>query len=225
MFQRIFLTALIAGAVAGLFAAGVQRIKLIPLIERAEVYEAAETHSGHATTGVAEAWQPRAGFERAAYTALADVLAGIGFAFLLTGAFALASLRGYAVNGRRGILWGAAGFTVFALAPAIGLPPLPPGIEAAELAQRQTWWIFTAATTGLGLGLIVFPRRLVYRVIGVGVLMLPHVIGAPDLPEIGNKVPSALAAEFVVASLAAAGLFWLLLGAISGWLYHRLGRA
>jgi predicted cobalt transporter CbtA len=42
VFQRIFLTALIAGVVAGLFAAGVQRIKIIPLIERAEVYRRAK---------------------------------------------------------------------------------------------------------------------------------------------------------------------------------------
>lgn len=113
---------------------------------------------------------------------------------------------------------------MFALAPALGLPPLPPGMEAAELVQRQVWWIATAATTALGLGLIVFPRRLVYRVIGAGVLVLPYVIGAPGPREIGGKVPPELVAEFVVASLATAGLFWLLLGALSGWLYHRLGR-
>lgn len=225
MFQRIFLTALIAGAVAGLVAAGVQRIKIIPLIEQAEVYETAEAHGRHGGAGVAEAWEPQAGLERAAYTALADVLAGIGFAFLLTGAIALASLRGYGVDARRGILWGAAGFAVFVLAPAFGLPPLPPGVEAAELVQRQAWWIATAAAAALGLGLIVFPRRLVYRVIGAGVLILPYVIGAPELPEIGSKVPPGLAAEFVLASLAAAGVFWLLLGVISGWLYDRLGRA
>ena len=218
MFQRIFLTALIAGAVAGLFAAGVQRIKIIPLIERAEVYEAGEAHDGDAGAGLTEAWQPRAGLERAAYTALADVLAGIGFAFLLTGAIALAGLRGYVINARRGILWGAAGFTVFALAPALGLPPLPPGMEAAGVVQRQVWWIITATTTALGLGLIVFPRKLVYPLIGVGLLILPHLIGAPELPEIGGKVPSGIVAEFVVASLAAAGLFWLLLGALTGWL-------
>ena len=225
MFRRIFLTALIAGAAAGLFAAGVQRIKIIPLIEQAEFYEAGEAHGGDAGTSLPEAWQPQAGLERAAYTALADVLAGIGFAFLLTGAIALASLRGYVVNARRGILWGAAGFAVFALAPSLGLPPLLPGMEAAELVQRQMWWIATATTTALGLGLIVFPRRLVYRVIGVALLMLPYAIGAPQLPEISGKVPAGLAAEFVVASLAAAGVFWLVLGAISGWLYHRLGRA
>ena len=224
MFQRIFLTALIAGAIAGLSAAGVQRIKIIPLIEQAEVYEAAKVHGGHAGTSPTEAWEPEVGFERAAYTVLADVLAGIGFAFLLTGAIALASLRGYVVDARRGILWGAAGFAVFALAPALGLPPLPPGIEAAELVQRQLWWIATAAATALGLGLIVFPRRHVYRVIGAGVLVLPYVIGAPEPPEMVGKVPAGLVAEFVIASLATAGLFWLLLGAVSGWLYPRLGR-
>jgi cobalt transporter subunit CbtA len=225
VFHRIFLTALIAGAVAGLFAAGVQRIKVIPLIERAELYDAGEAHGGDARAGMAEAWQPQAGLERAAYTALADVLAGIGFAFLLTGAIALASLRGYVVNARRGILWGATGFAVFALAPALGLPPLPPGIEAAELAQRQMWWIATAATTALGLGLIVFSRRLVYGMIGLGLLMLPYAIGAPELPEVSGKMPAALAAEFVVASLTTAGVFWLVLGALSGWLYHWTGRA
>ena len=225
MFQRIFLTALIAGAVAGLFTAGIQRIKIIPLIDQAEVYEAGEPHSGDAGTGVTEAWRPQAGLERAAYTALADVLAGIGFAFLLTGAIALASLRGYAVNARRGVLWGAAGFMVFVVAPALGLPPLPPGVEAAALVDRQVWWIAAAITTAFGLGLIVFPRRLVYRVIGVGLLILPFTIGAPEPPEIAAKVPPILVAQFAVASLSAASLFWLLLGTISGWLYHRLGHA
>jgi cobalt transporter subunit CbtA len=225
VFQRIFLTALIAGAVAGLIAAGVQRIKIIPLIEQAEVYEAAETHGGHAGPGVTEAWEPQAGLERAAYTILADVLAGVGFAFLLTGAIALASLRGYVIDVRRGLLWGAAGFAVFALAPALGLPPLPPGIEAADLVQRQVWWIATAVATALGLGLIVFPRRFFYGVIGVVLLILPYAIGAPEPPEISGKVPPGLVAEFVVASLAAACVFWLLLGAISGWLYQRLGPA
>ena len=224
MFQRIFLTALIAGAVAGLFTAGIQRVKIIPLIEQAEVYEAAEAHGERAGAGLTEAWEPQAGLERTGYTALADVLAGIGFAFLLTGAIALAGLRGYEANTRRGILWGAAGFIVFVVAPTLGLPPLPPGVEAAPLVHRQVWWVATAITTAFGLGLSVFPRRLVFRVIGACLLVLPYAIGAPEPPEIATKVPCAFVAQFVVASLAAAGLFWLLLGAISGWLYDRLGR-
>ena len=134
MLRRIFLTALIAGTMAGLFAAGLQHLKLIPLIAAAEVYEAAGAQASH-QHGAAPAhdaatveWEPAAGIERAGYTIMADLLAGIGFALLLAGAVALARLRGYAIDARSGLLWGAAGFAVFALAPTSGLPPELPGM-------------------------------------------------------------------------------------------------
>ena len=156
MLRRILLTALIAGTAAGLFAAGLQHLRLIPLIAAAEVYEAAGAHAGHQhgqqQSAPAE-WEPAPGLERTGYTVLADVLAGIGFALLLAGGVALAQLRGFTIDARRGLIWGAAGFAVFALAPAIGLPPELPGMQAAGLAARQEWWILTAAATALGLGL------------------------------------------------------------------------
>jgi len=225
MFRRIFLTALIAGVVAGLFIAALQRIKIVPLIEQAEVYEAAETHAEHGGMTVPGVWQPEGGVERAAYTIMADVLTGIGFGLVLTGVIALAGQRGHVVDARLGLVWGAAGFAVFVLAPALGLPPSLPGMAGAELAQRQAWWIGTAAATAMGLGLIVFRPMLVYRMIGVGLLILPHAIGAPDPPEHGGSVPPELAARFVIASIFAAALFWLVLGGTSGWLYRRLDRA
>ena len=226
MVRRIFLTALIAGTVAGLFAAVVQRTQIIPLIERAEVYEAAETHhAGHAGMPGPQSWEPEAGLERAAYTVLADILTGMGFALLLTGVIALASFSGVVVDVRRGLLWGAAGFAVFALAPSLGLPPSLPGMAGAELVERQTWWVGTAIATAAGLGLIVFRPTPVFRVLGVAVLILPHAIGAPEVSENGGGVPPELAARFVIASILAAGPFWLLLGGMSGWLYLRLDRA
>src|SRR5712671_2082721 len=144
MLRRIFLTALIAGTMAGLFAAGLQHLKLIPLIAAAEVYEAAGAQADHqhgaapAHDAAAAEWEPAPGIERAGYTLMADLLAGIGFALLLAGAVALARLRGYAIDARSGLLWGAAGFAVFALAPAIGLPPELPGMSAAEWASRPS---------------------------------------------------------------------------------------
>jgi cobalt transporter subunit CbtA len=225
MFRRIFVTALIAGAIAGLFASAVQRIKLIPLIEQAEVYEAAgAAHAGHDHAGMTMApaeWEPE-GVERTAYTVLADVLAGIGFALLLVGAVACAGLAGHVVDARRGLLWGAAGFVVFTLAPALGLPPLPPGAEAAELASRQIWWVGTAAATAIGLGLIVFWPAWLPRILGIAVLALPHVIGAPHPPDPGGSVPGDIVAQFAVASIATGALFWLVLGGATGWLYRRL---
>ena len=233
MLRRIFLTALIAGTAAGLFAAGLQYLKLIPLIAAAEVYEAAapqadhqaEAHADHQTgahqhEATAE-WEPSPGIERAGYTLLADLLAGIGFALLLTGAVALAQSRGYAIDARQGLFWGAAGFAVFALAPAIGLPPELPGMSAADLAARQEWWLLTAAATAVGLALIVFAPQVAMRVAGAVFILVPHLIGAPAAPHGGAGVPAELAAEFATASLATAAAFWLLLGSVSGWLYRR----
>src|SRR3954468_12958027 len=113
MFQRLFIAALVAGVGAGVCAFGVQRLRIVPLIQQAEVYEAAaaEKHAhDHAAhdhdSGTAEqAWEPE-GLERALYTLTADVLAGVGFALLLTGAMALASLRGFNPSLRTGLVWG-----------------------------------------------------------------------------------------------------------------------
>ncbi|HEV8679319.1 MAG TPA: CbtA family protein [Stellaceae bacterium] len=225
MFRRIFLTALLAGAVAGLFAAGVQQLKLAPLIAAAEVYEAAEAsaqpaHQHDGKSDPAE-WEPSPGWERTLYTLLADTLTGVGFALILTGCAALARLRGYPFDASRGMLWGAAGFAVFALSPTIGLPPELPGMVSAALAERQQWWLLAVVTTASGLALIAFVRLPALRIAGVVLLLLPHLIGAPQGGHGGGTVPPELAAQFATASLATAAAFWLLLGAASGWLYRR----
>lgn len=234
MFQRVFLTALLAGVAAGLVVFAVQRVKIFPLIERAEVYEAEaeradalrhqHEHGGAPQQAAETKWEPAPGFERAAYTLLADVVAGVGFALVLAGAVALAGMRGYRIDVRRGLLWGMAGFVVFTLAPSLGLAPELPGMAAADLVQRQTWWIGTAVATAAGLGLIVFRQGWPYRLAGIVLLLLPHVVGAPQHAGPGGSVPPELEAQFVVASLAIAALFWLVLGGLSGWLYPRLGK-
>src|SRR5947199_99021 len=107
------------------------------------------------------------------------VIYRIGFALVLIGGVALARLGGYTIDARRGLIWGAAGFVVFALAPAIGLPPELPGMEAAALVARQQWWFLTAAATAGGLGLIIFAKPAALRVVGIVLIVLPHLIGAP----------------------------------------------
>jgi cobalt transporter subunit CbtA len=225
MLRRIFLTALIAGIAAGLFAAGFQRLRIIPLIAAAETYEAATEHnhanaSDHRHDATAE-WEPAPGIERSAYTIVADILAGIGFALMLTGAIALSRLGGYRIDAGRGLLWGAAGFLVFALAPASALPPELPGMAAAALYERQTWWLLTATATAVGLGLFVFGARSAFRAAGVVIFALPHLVGGPPTGHGAAAIPAELAASFVSASLTAAALFWLFLGGLSGWLYRR----
>ena len=139
-FRRLMLVALSSGALAGLLLFAVQHFTVVPLIESAEAYE----NAAHQTAGEAqdhEGWQPADGWQRTSFTALATVLSGIGFGALLFGSLALA---GRTVDARRGALWGLAAFACFGLAPALGLPPQPPGVAVADLYARQLWWAGTA---------------------------------------------------------------------------------
>jgi cobalt transporter subunit CbtA len=223
MLRRILLVAVIAGAVAGLLATAVQSVRLWPLIAAAERFEQTGEAHQHGDAAHDQEWLPEDGVERIAFTALFNVLAGFGFALLLNGALALrqAVLRGSAPDTATGALWGLAGFACFALAPALGLPPELPGMQAPELVDRQVWWVAAALGSVAGLSLLVFARAAVWKALGVVVLVAPHVIGAPHTSETGG-VPAELAAQFVVASLAAAAVFWVVLGAVSGWLHRRL---
>lgn len=236
MLRRLLVIAVIAGAAAGLVASALQGAKLWPLIAAAEVLEQgasqdhaagaahAPTHAPHANSHDDEGWAPEDGAERIAYTVLFNILTGFGFALLLNGALALRATvaqGGGPLNAGTGALWGVAGFVSFALAPALGLPPELPGMVAADLLERQVWWGFAAVATAAGLALLVWPRSFAWKALGIVVLVLPHVAGAPH-GEGHGTVPAELAAEFVAASLVAAAAFWLVLGAVSGWLHRRL---
>ncbi len=231
MLRRILLAGLVAGLVGGIANSIVQEFTTTPLILHAEQFENAQAgnHSSHAhETGApsaqdhahngGEAWSPANGIERTLYTSFGNIVLGIGFALMLVAGFAL---HGGEVDGRRGILWGIAGFAVFSLAPALGLPPEVPGIMAAELVARQGWWLATVGATALGLALMVFGRNTAWVVLGAVVLAAPHIIGAPQPDKLGGNVPPELAAHFVAASLVTAAVFWTVLGWLSGTLYRR----
>lgn len=224
--QKIFLTALVAGIVAGLSTFAIQSVKLTPLILQAEVYEETaqkhETEHSHTVNKAehnhdAASWEPANGFERNAYRLLADIGMGIGFALMLVGAF---SLRDEKMNAKNGMLWGLAGFAIFSLAPTFGLPPELPTTLAADLGDRQIWWAATALATAGGIYSIAFSKSNLLKILGVVVLVLPHIIGAPHAP-IGGIVPTELNAQFAASSLATMALFWIVLGATSGWFYGR----
>ena len=222
MLRRLLLIAILAGAAAGLVATALQGAKLWPLIAAAEQFEQAGAAGHQHAEGTAahsdDDWRPADGVERIAFTALFNILAGFGFALLLNG---LLLLRGKPLDVATGAMWGLAGFACFALAPALGLPPELPGMAAGDLLDRQVWWIATALASAGGLALIAFARPAAVKALGVVVLALPHIVGAPHADEAGG-VPAELAAQFVAASLVAAAVFWIVLGALSGWLHRRL---
>ena len=239
MLRRVLVTGLSAGLLAGLFSAAIQIAWITPIILEAEVYESAEARTGApdpasrpGTSGVSfvllaaerlegneGAWAPEDGLERTLFTVLANVLTGVGFGLILVAAV---TLSGRHVDPGRGVLWGLAGFAVFTLAPALGLPPELPGMVAADLGARQTWWIGTVISTTGGLALIVFARHRLLKGLGVALLLAPHAVGAPHPGQFGGKVPGELAAEFAVASLFTAALFWTALGGIAGYFHRKI---
>lgn len=227
MFRRVFATALIAGALCGLGISAVQELTTTPLILHAETFEksgdaaldSGVRFAGRAFAhGDAPAGTPTGGLERALYTTLANVLAGVGFALLLAACFALA---GRPVDGRTGVLWGIAGFATVNLAPALGLPPEVPGTLAAELAARQGWWLLCAVATAAGLWAMALRGGGVWTALGIALLAAPHLIGAPQPERMGGAVPPELAAQFAAASLVTAAIFWCGLGWLSGALWKR----
>ncbi len=236
-FRRIVFVAVIAGLITGILVTVAHHFGTVSIISKAEVYEKAAdqaeqkpaaTEPSAAAGGMARsmprmnhnaeapAWEPANGFERSAYTALADIVTAIAFALLLTSAY---SLRGGDIDWRKGLFWGLSGFATFTLAPSLGLPPEVPGTEAAPLLSRQIWWTATALATGGALALLFLQRRLVWAVAGGVLLILPHLYGAPQPAEYRSEAPGALAHEFLTASVVTSLLFWLILGSLTGHFY------
>jgi cobalt transporter subunit CbtA len=217
-FRKLMLAVFGSGTLAGLVLFALQHFTVVPLIQTAETYEAAgqEAHSGAPHED--EGWQPAEGWERTSFTALTTVLTGIGFAAMLFGVMALA---GKTINTRHGALWGLAAFASFSLAPALGLPPQPPGVAVADLHQRQLWWAGTVIATAVGVWLVAGQRRnWLLRACGAACLLLPHLIGAPVATG-PNSVPAELVRRFTIASVVTTGIFWLLAGTIGGLIYSR----
>jgi len=222
LLRTIVFIAALSGLVAGLAMTAMQAFATVPLILAAEAYEgAAEAHAhapGTAAHGHDEGWAPEEGFERLLFTALANIVAGVGLGLVLVAAGELAGgLRGW----RRGALWGLAGFAAFVLAPGIGLPPELPAMPAADLAARQAWWAGTVAATAAGLALLLLRRSPAPALLGAGLILLPHVLGAPQPESHASPVPTDLHRDFVVAVTATSFVFWLLLGGVAGALRGR----
>lgn len=239
MIVRIVMSALLAGALGGVLVFAGHMWKTTPLIVHAETYEnsgteaaaspshdhgtaAAAGHSHSDDHGDGDEWAPANAFERHAFTLLSDVITAIGFAFALIGAMVLS---GRSVGWKRGMVWGLSGYAAFYLAPAFGLSPELPGMAAAELAARQGWWLSTAAAAAVALALLFFADGVLWKVAAALLLIVPHVIGAPHPPIGSGGVPAELAAQFAVATLVVTGLFWLALGAFSGYFLERFENA
>ena len=184
-----------------------------------ETLPAAHDHAGFSHAHAAEKWANGNGAERTFYTAVSNIVTAIAFSLMLVAVFLI---RGKTVDMNSGILWGAVGFTVFALAPALGLPPELPGMTTAALESRQVWWIGTVIATAIGIGLFTESKTILPKIAALALLAVPHLIGAPHPFLFESNVPAELSAQFAVTSLATSAFFWFVLGGTSGYLYKNL---
>lgn len=240
LFRNVVFLAAAAGLLAGIVMAALQSFATVPLILQAEVYEnaadagapAGHDHGAAASEAAPsdqaaapaheheeEAWAPADGFERFAFNVLANVVTGLGFGLVLVAA---SEFAGGISNWRQGLFWGFAGFAVFTLAPGLGLPPELPAMPAADLAARQIWWMGTVAATAAGLALIAFRGTLPLALLGVALIVVPHLIGAPQPDSHETPIPEDLHHRFVVAVTITNLVFWLVLGAAVGFFRNRM---
>ncbi len=230
--KNLFTVAALSSLSAGILLTLIQQFQVVPAIIEAESYEQspAVEHSAseswhvhaHAESDHAHddsAWAPQDGLQRTLFTAGANIVIALGFALLIGAATVL---RGITLNWRIGLLWGLAGYAIFFVAPSLGLHPELPGTAAADLQSRQYWWLATIACSAVGLALLVFSPRVVLKILGGLLILLPHVVGAP-LPDVHSALaPADLIQRFIIATIIANAVFWLALGGLYGFFQQKL---
>jgi len=225
--KNLFTVAALSSLLAGILLTLVQQLQVIPAIIEAESYEQTpvaehdgathDTADGHVHDDTA--WAPQDGLQRTLFTAAANVVIALGFALLMGAAVIL---KGIKLNWRSGLLWGLAGYAVFFVAPSLGLHPELPGTEAADFQLRQYWWLATVACSATGLALLVFNPRVVLKVLGMSLILMPHVAGAPQ-PDVHSALaPADLIQRFIIATIIANAIFWLALGGLYGFFHQKL---
>ena len=246
MMIRLLLAAIVAGLLAGVLMTGAQELKVTPLIVHAEQYE--NGGDGHSAVRppsrvdqLAAAFDPISealahgdgeasddaggmlfGLDRFGGTLTANLVTGAGFGLIL---LAVSLITGANITLRNGVLWGGAGWLVFQFLPAIGLPPELPGFPAADILDRQNWWMATVVLSAAGLYFLVLQEAAWAKALGVLLIAAPHLYGAPQPTDITSNVPALLGAEFAVAALATTAFFWVVLGLLLGAAMDRYGRA
>lgn len=220
MLQRVLAVALIAGLVAGLAVAALQQVTTTPLVIAAETFESAQ-HAHKGAQPEEEGWKPSAGAERTAATAVASVAVAVGYALILLAAMLLA---GDEIEPRRALVFAACAFTATGLATGLGLAPQLPGAAEADLFARQLWWVATAAATAAGLFALLRRDEAFAKILGLALILAPHVFGAPQMAAPESAVPAELAARFAASSLAVQAATWCVAGALVGFLWREFSQ-
>lgn len=205
---------------------GTEQARQAPLLATPHEHDHAET---------AQEWAPVNGYERTFWTWVATVLNTMAVALLALAAMATSLL----VSTRRGdqparalplgMSVAAMGWFSLHLWPTLGLPAELPGMEAADLAARQGWWLWAVVSALGACALLALSRQSWRWPLAALLLALPFLVGAPHLagdplgafgPEAQTQM-RALQARFGVVTHLLAATQWLGIGCLGGWLFGR----
>ncbi len=239
--RNIILAAIAVGVITGIVYGLFQQTQINPIIYGAEEYEVtdaplAHSHNTDAAANVEaqepeEAWSPEDGAQRITSTMVANITIAIAYALVMISLMALHDAKSNKpkISAKQGAVWGIAALIALFIAPALfGLHPEVPGTVAAELINRQQWWMFCAGISVTGIAVLYYSANK-FKFIGIILLAAPHIVGAP-LPEshgFANTAPEAVSAlsqltsEFFLMTSIGMALFFILLGSLSGWVVNR----
>jgi len=220
MFTRIFTSALIAGAGAGLIAGLLQLVFVQPVLLHAELYETGTlVHFGSEST--VSAHQDIGGIDvlRDGLSVFFTMLVYAGYALVLVAAMSVAETRGAKISGRTGIIWGLAGFFVVHFAPGFSPAPEVPGVAAADVVSRQVWWLATVLAAAIAIWLLAFGRNWGAWGGSIVLLLLPHLIGAPEPDVFSGPVPTEIGAHFAARAFGVSMAAWAIVGSFAGYLW------
>lgn len=220
MFSRILTSALIAGALAGLIAGLLQLVFVQPVLLHAELFEGGDLV--HFDGGVSDAHVDTGPFDlmRDALSVIFSMLIYAGYGLIMVAIMSMAEANGAIIDARKGLIWGVAGFVAAHFAPAFSLPPEVPGSSAADVMERQIWWYGTVAATAIALYLIAFGKNAVAWIIAAGLLLAPHIIGAPHPDVLTGPAPTEIGGMFAARALGVGMAGWALLGLFAGYFWQ-----
>lgn len=232
--RNLILSALMVGVISGLCYGLFQQLQINPIIYAAEVYEVAEPvaeHHGNDEAPVAhshdhsEAWSPEEGLQRIVATLVANISIAFALSLIMISLMALHNQKSNKpkLNIYTGALWGVAAMFSFFVAPALlGLHPEVPGTIAADLENRQYWWIFCAFASSAGIAISYYAKGFL-KLVGLILIALPHLVGAP-MPELhgfANTEPAAVKAlgelsqQFYLMTAIGMFILFILMGLLS----------
>ncbi len=258
IFQRLIWAALASALLVASAQTALQQWQTVPIILAAEVFEdqkvetpapaqeqgalaQAHEHGAMAAAAPAQAevahahghdeeWAPANGLERTFWTWVANVLHAFAMALLLYAALGVSVLRG-----SQRPVWllaagaAAAGWLSLHLWPSLGLHAEVPGMDAAPLGARQTWWLLAVASSAGACAALAWLRPAWRWLVAAALLALPFAVGAPQLgtdPLAGFSGEAQaqlrlLGQQFVVATHILALSFWVCMGLVGGWTFAR----